>query len=157
MPDNGETSTEGEVTLNADNPAAVSAVVRRGDKYLLVLRANPPAQNMYAFPGGRVDRGEPASRAALRELEEETGIAGTSASPYMTFDLNTSALTEALTENSTYHLTVFLVDEPGHVEPYPNDDAAALGWFTIEEASALSMPPSMHYCFSKLAKTHCRT
>ena len=41
---------EVEVPINTETPRAVSAIVRRGNRYLLVLRANPPAQNMFAFP-----------------------------------------------------------------------------------------------------------
>jgi len=149
MPEAIKSVSETEVPINSQNPAAVSAVVRRGNKYLLVLRANPPAQDMYAFPGGRVDPGEAAADAALRELKEETGIAGISARTYATYDLNASGVAG----KTAYHLTVFIVDEPGDVIPLPLDDAAALGWFTIDEAGALSMPPSMHHCFSKLANT----
>lgn len=138
--------SETEVAINTENPAAVSAIVRRGNQFLLVLRANPPAQHMYAFPGGRLEAGETAANAALRELEEETGIIGTSARPHATYDLNASG---ALGKPA-YHLTVFMVDEPGDITPRPLDDAADLGWFTIDEARALSMPPSMHHCFSKL-------
>jgi 8-oxo-dGTP diphosphatase len=37
---------------------AVSVAIEREGRFLLVLRANPPAENLYAFPGGRVDPGE---------------------------------------------------------------------------------------------------
>ena len=36
-------------------------------------------QGAWAFPGGFVDRGEDPHHAALRELEEETGLVGTEA------------------------------------------------------------------------------
>jgi ADP-ribose pyrophosphatase YjhB (NUDIX family) len=48
-----------DISASPRQPAlAVSAIVRRGGRYLLVLRANPPAADMYAFPGGRVEPGE---------------------------------------------------------------------------------------------------
>ena len=63
------TSQTGET---ATGPAlAVSVALERDGRYLLVLRANPPAQHMYAFPGGRVDPDEALDAAALRELEED--------------------------------------------------------------------------------------
>lgn len=139
---------EVEVPIETRTPRAVSAIVRRGDSYLLVLRANPPAQNMYAFPGGRVDPDEDAAAAALRELEEETGIVASDARPYATYDLTP----DRPASEAHYLLTVFEVTEPGTVEPRALDDAAAVGWFSIDESRHLSMPPSMHHCLEKLAR-----
>lgn len=137
---------EVEVPINTETPRAVSAIVRRGNRYLLVLRANPPAQNMFAFPGGRVDPGEDATAAALRELAEETGIIATSARPYATYDLTP----DRPAGEDHYLLTAFEVTEPGTVEPRALDDAAAVGWYEIAETRLLSMPVSMHACFDKL-------
>ncbi|MDQ0510394.1 NUDIX hydrolase [Ancylobacter amanitiformis] len=53
---------------------AVLALVVRADAVLLVRRANPPDQGLWGFPGGRMERGESHLAAALRELDEETGI-----------------------------------------------------------------------------------
>lgn len=54
--------------------AAVLSIVRRGGSVLLVRRANPPDQGLWGFPGGRVEPGEAYLDAALRELNEETGL-----------------------------------------------------------------------------------
>jgi len=43
---------------------------------LLIQRANPPFQNLWAFPGGFVDIDEDIDDAAYRELKEETGFEG---------------------------------------------------------------------------------
>ena len=57
------------------NPAlAADSAVRRGDEVLLIQRKFPPMQGAWAFPGGFVERGEDPQMAALRELEEETGV-----------------------------------------------------------------------------------
>jgi 8-oxo-dGTP diphosphatase len=62
------------------NPAlAADSAVRRGDEVLLIQRKFPPMQGAWAFPGGFVERGEDPQKAALRELEEETGMIGESA------------------------------------------------------------------------------
>lgn len=53
---------------------AALAVMVRGDRVLLVRRANPPDQGLWGFPGGRIEPGETYLDAALRELKEETGL-----------------------------------------------------------------------------------
>lgn len=54
-------------------PAVLAVVVRAGE-VLLVRRASPPDQGLWGFPGGRMEMGESHLDAALRELDEETGI-----------------------------------------------------------------------------------
>ena len=41
---------------------------------LLIHRGKPPAIGGLSFPGGRVELGESLSKAAAREVKEETGI-----------------------------------------------------------------------------------
>ena len=50
---------------------AAGAVVLRKDAVLLVHR---PAYGDWSFPKGKLDRGEPAPVAAVREVAEETGV-----------------------------------------------------------------------------------
>lgn len=54
--------------------AAVSVCVVRKGHVLLAKRANTKAFGMWSLPGGHIEYGEPVKTAALRELEEETGI-----------------------------------------------------------------------------------
>ncbi|MFO8153109.1 DUF4916 domain-containing protein [Thioalkalivibrio sp.] len=54
---------------------AVDLIIRHAahpGRVLLIERRNPPAG--WALPGGFVDRGEPAERAARREAKEETDL-----------------------------------------------------------------------------------
>lgn len=53
--------------------AAVGVVCLRGEDVLLVRRGSPPMQDKWSLPGGRIEWGERAADAALRELKEETG------------------------------------------------------------------------------------
>ena len=53
---------------------AVGVVCLRGDEVLLIRRGQPPRQGEWSLPGGRIEPGERAVDAALRELREETGV-----------------------------------------------------------------------------------
>ncbi len=54
--------------------AAVGVACFRGPDVLLVRRAKPPRAGEWSIPGGRIEWGERACDAALRELREETGV-----------------------------------------------------------------------------------
>jgi 8-oxo-dGTP diphosphatase len=53
---------------------AVSAVIFREGKVLLVRRARSPGKGFYSLPGGRVEHGESLHQALAREVDEETGL-----------------------------------------------------------------------------------
>jgi hypothetical protein len=56
----------------------VLAAVMRGDRVLVVRRANPPMLGRWGFPGGVLELGETVAQGAMRELAEETGGQGRS-------------------------------------------------------------------------------
>ena len=56
---------------------AVGVVCLRGEEVLLIRRGTPPRQGEWSLPGGRIEPGERAVDAALRELREETGVEAT--------------------------------------------------------------------------------
>lgn len=53
---------------------AVGVVCLKGDEVLLIRRGTPPRLGEWSLPGGRIEPGERAVDAALRELVEETGV-----------------------------------------------------------------------------------
>jgi 8-oxo-dGTP diphosphatase len=53
---------------------AVSAIIFRNGKVLLVRRARSPGKGFYSLPGGRVEFGESLQTALHREVREETGL-----------------------------------------------------------------------------------
>ncbi|MDP6778406.1 MAG: NUDIX hydrolase [Candidatus Latescibacteria bacterium] len=53
---------------------SVHTAVFRGDRVLLVKRANEPSKGLWSVPGGCIELGETLEEAAGRELREETGI-----------------------------------------------------------------------------------
>ena len=54
---------------------AVLAVVLRGNRALIVQRAQQPNAGRWGFPGGVLELGETVFEGAMRELREETGVA----------------------------------------------------------------------------------
>jgi ADP-ribose pyrophosphatase YjhB (NUDIX family) len=53
---------------------AVSAVIFRDGKLLLLKRANSPGHGLWSLPGGRVEFGESLHTALAREVDEEAGL-----------------------------------------------------------------------------------
>lgn len=60
-------------TFTAPMPA-VGVVCLREGQVLLIRRGKPPRAGQWSLPGGRIEPGERAVDAALRELWEETGV-----------------------------------------------------------------------------------
>ncbi|MCA8898794.1 MAG: NUDIX hydrolase [Hyphomonas sp.] len=61
--------------VSGDKPVpAVGTVCFRGEDALLIRRGTKPLAGNWSIPGGKIEFGERAADAALRELKEETGV-----------------------------------------------------------------------------------
>lgn len=99
---------------------------------LLIQRKHPPFKGMWAFPGGFVDMDETLVHAAIRELEEETGISGVKLEQFYTFDaINRDPRQRII---SVVFVGV-LNSEPGIKA---GDDAREAKWFGTEELPQLA-------------------
>ncbi|WP_114362308.1 NUDIX hydrolase [Ciceribacter lividus] len=128
--------------------SASSAIVGRDGRILLVRRLNPPAADLYAFPGGRAEPGETPAETALRELQEETGLRGGNPRLFHFYEL----AAEAESGTGGFLLSVFLVDVEDETEALAADDAADLGWYRPDEIARLPVPPSILDCLERLAR-----
>lgn len=115
----------------------VGAIVRdAGGRLLLVRRANPPAQGLWSIPGGRVEAGESAEDAAVRELAEETGLHGS-------VQREVGTVERAAPGGGTYVIREFLVHIETAEAPVAGDDAADSAWFTPAELETLETSPGL--------------
>lgn len=57
-----------------DPKVAAAVFIEQNDRVLLVQRANDPGQGKWTLPAGFIDAGEDPASAAIREVEEETGL-----------------------------------------------------------------------------------
>ncbi|ABC90210.1 putative ADP-ribose pyrophosphatase protein, mutT/nudiX family [Rhizobium etli CFN 42] len=139
---------EGSLMISTAKLAS-SAILERDGRFLLVLRRNPPSADMYAFPGGRAEPGETPEQTALREFREETGISAHNPRLFSTYDLKTHGPDGSI--RSHFFLSVFCVDADREMVAEAADDAAALGWYTVEEIRRLPVPQSVLECAERLA------
>ncbi len=116
---------------------AVLAVTRRGDRLLLVQRANPPDAGKWGFPGGRVERGETVAVAAVRELAEETGVVAEPTGVLTALD----SIHRDPEGRIQFHFVLIVVGLDWRAgEGAPADDARAVGWWTLAELEASDLP-----------------
>ena len=121
-----------------DRPiVAVLAVVVRGERALIVQRAQQPNQGRWGFPGGVLELGETVAAGAMRELREETGI---TAEPAGILDVH-DAIHRDADGRVQFHYTLIAVRgiwQSG--DGAPADDAAAVAWVSRAEIVAGHYP-----------------
>ncbi|MBI3840853.1 MAG: NUDIX hydrolase [Thaumarchaeota archaeon] len=112
------------------------AVVHRGPTVLLLKRKFPPNEGKWAIPGGLVELGESTQLAALREVEEETGL---SVELEGLLDVSSDIHSGVHgTPRFHYVLVDYAARAPaGRVEL--NGESSAFGWFTHSETRRLRM------------------
>jgi len=121
-----------------DRPiVGVLAVVVRGDRVLVVRRANPPMPGRWGFPGGVLELGETVAQGAMRELAEETGVEAEAGGPLTVID----TIDRDEEGRVRYHYT--LVAMIGHWqsgEGVAADDADEVAWLTRAEIIEQNLP-----------------
>lgn len=112
------------------------ALVREGDRFLLVQRRRPPFQGFWSLPGGGMELGETVEEALQREVREETGLEVTIAH----FLGYANAIERDEADRVRYHyLIMYFEATPVAGELMPGDDAAAAAWVTLSEAKQLPL------------------
>lgn len=102
-------------------------------KVLLIRRLSEPFQNGWALPGGFVEIDEDLDQAALRELQEETGISGVYLEQLYTFGKPDRDPRERVITISYYSLVPI-----DRLTVGAASDARELGWYDIEALPELA-------------------
>eukprot|EP00470_Lotharella_oceanica_P003095 CAMPEP_0170174466 /NCGR_PEP_ID=MMETSP0040_2-20121228/7693_1 /TAXON_ID=641309 /ORGANISM="Lotharella oceanica, Strain CCMP622" /LENGTH=187 /DNA_ID=CAMNT_0010416107 /DNA_START=82 /DNA_END=645 /DNA_ORIENTATION=- len=129
-------NTPGNSNATSLKRAAVMVLLRHGDRFLLLQRANEPNRGLFVPVGGKVDPHEDPRSTAVRETKEETGI-----------DLDAARIRYAgsLVETSpvayNWWLAVYLADID-LVDPPPACNEGNLEWVHVEDLHRIAKPPS---------------
>jgi len=128
------------MTTPASRPiaATIAAVVRDGH-VLLVRRANPPDQDRWAFPGGKIDAGETLQAAAARELQEETGV---TAEPLHVFDAVDVFDRDEAGALRRHFILIAVLCRWQSGEPVAGDDARDARWVPLADLDAHALATS---------------
>ncbi len=108
--------------------AAVFTFCEDKAKLLLIKRKNEPFKGKWAVPGGFVDMDEELKDAAVRELEEETGLSGVRLEQMHTFG---TCGRDPRGRQITIVFMGIATKEQEKIQA--GDDAAEARWFDIEE------------------------
>ena len=112
-------------------------MVLRGDKALVVRRANPPLTGRWGFPGGVLELGESVAEGAMRELLEETGVLAEPAGTLTVLD----SLHKDEDGRVRYHyVLVAVLGTWVSGDGIAGDDADGVAWLSCAEILARDLP-----------------
>ncbi len=103
-------------------------------RVLLILRSGEPYRNYWALPGGFVEMDEDLDTAALRELQEETGLKNIFLEQLYTFGTPNRDPRGRVISVAYYALISLNEDRPIQAD----SDAQDARWFSINELPALA-------------------
>ncbi|MCA8900049.1 MAG: NUDIX hydrolase [Hyphomonas sp.] len=116
---------------------AVGTVCFRGEDVLLIRRGTKPLAGSWSIPGGRIEFGERAEAAALRELKEETGV---EARLLGLVDVVDAIFTSRTSGETARHYVLFdYAAEWVSGEPVAGDDADHAEWIGPERLDTLGL------------------
>lgn len=123
----------GHIVFFAPN-VAVMVLIVEDEKVLLVKRANEPKKGMWVCPAGFMEWDEDPQAAAIREVQEETGLT-----------VQITRLLEVFHTPDDGGLADIVIAYAASVTsgtPVAADDAEALGWFDRSDIPPLAFLPT---------------
>ncbi|MCA8297044.1 ADP-ribose pyrophosphatase [Burkholderia aenigmatica] len=119
-------------------PAVIGVVLREHD-VLMVRRANPPDAGCWGFPGGKIEAGETVTRAAVREIAEETAIDVEALDVFTALDAFDHDANGGLRQ---HYVLVAVLCQWLRGMPVAGDDALEARWFDLAELDRDDLPMS---------------
>lgn len=128
-----------------------AGIIRRdgeSDEVLAVQRGYGSMQGLWEFPGGKVERGETAQEACVRELSEELKVRVTDLRDFYTVEY----------DYEDFHLSMEcffcrIDDETGAAEPQRNDRQMDIRWVHRGSLASLEWMPADKGLIEALAST----
>jgi len=115
-----------------DRPrVCAGAIAVRDHSLLMIQRASGGSRGQWSLPGGHVEAGETVAEAVVREVAEETGLAGL-CGPLIGW-------AEHIGEHVHYVILNFEVTIVDDDDPVPGDDEMDARWVPLWEVSELRL------------------
>jgi 8-oxo-dGTP diphosphatase len=134
--------------------SVVTGILVKNDRGELLLVKKPenvgPYAGTYLTPGGGINTGEPADKAALRELYEETGVKVDNLKRAF-FDDDVAANWEGIPRH--YIMLMYTADYvSGDLKPTEGDDdnLEVIKWFSLDDIKQMPLSPPLRNLLNHL-------
>ena len=122
-------------TVSEAPVVGVGVVVVDSGKILLIQRGRDPGRGLWAVPGGKVRMGEKLREAAIREVEEETGLE---------VEVAEVVWVGEVIDGDTHLVLIDFRGSASSGSLRAGDDAADARWVSFSELEGYELTPTMY-------------